>query len=39
MVNMSKSEKRVEKGLTIRAKAGILTKLSARAAAELKRGS
>ncbi|WP_369283924.1 hypothetical protein [Oscillibacter sp. GMB15532] len=34
---MSKSEKMVEKGLTMRAHAGILTKLSGRAAANLKR--
>ncbi len=34
---MSKSEKSVEKGLTMRAYAGILTKLSGRAARDLKR--
>ncbi|WP_312943170.1 hypothetical protein [Oscillibacter sp.] len=34
---MSKSEKMVEKGLTMRAHTGILTKLSARAAGNLKR--
>ncbi len=34
---MSKREKSVEKGLTMRAHAGILTKLSGRAAGSLKR--
>jgi hypothetical protein len=39
MGNIKKSEKDAKNLLTIGAKAGILTKLSARAAAELKRGS
>ena len=39
IVNMKKGKKGVEKVLTKAEKAGILTKLSARAGAELKRGS